>query len=294
MRSAGLLLAGFVAFAALALPGAASADDPPCASPLPIEVDSRPIVPVGVSAARIFSISIDSSTKLSNVRFFGPPDYKSETLTAGDYGLRVTAPSAGPFTVQGAWTETFTDYSVSPSTTLTCTGGGSVGLTAVAGMFLKLKSPKQNRTPGFRDEKARYRELVWRYKCRSDSNSAPLSVRVRYEVKTKGGLSKRSPSFTVTAEDPCDPLADGYFKQQLPQGAKLALQVGGGVSAGHGQIGFDLELPGSFFKFPSRLRLGIKVRQGTHTLVNKKFCAGGGSDFWDQTRNCRIPRYVST
>jgi hypothetical protein len=92
---------------------------------------SQPTVPVGVAVVRSFTLV--SSFPVSAVHLSAPDGYNATQVEeSGAYGLRLTAPRAGAFTVQATWSETYMiDNPDGTNAAATCSGAGSVTLTAV-------------------------------------------------------------------------------------------------------------------------------------------------------------------
>jgi hypothetical protein len=100
---------------------------------------SQPTVPVGVAVVRSFTLP--TSYAVSAVQLSAPDGYNATQVEKknGAYGLRLTAPHAGAFKVQAAWSETYvTANPDGTNTQATCSGAGSVTLTAVQPATSKL------------------------------------------------------------------------------------------------------------------------------------------------------------
>jgi hypothetical protein len=93
---------------------------------------SPPTVPIGLAVVRSFTLP--ASYAVSAVHLSAPDGYNATQTEEknGAYGLQLTAPRAGAFTVQATWSETYMinnpDGTNAPAT---CSGAGSVTLTAV-------------------------------------------------------------------------------------------------------------------------------------------------------------------
>jgi hypothetical protein len=131
-----LLVGGLAALAAaglLARPSGATVADTPCPADITAIVRnlSPPTVPIGVSVVRSFTLT--SSRAVSAVQLSAPDGYNAtQTDENGAYGLRLTAPRAGAFTVQATWSEFYmVDNPDGTNAGATCSGAGSVTLTAV-------------------------------------------------------------------------------------------------------------------------------------------------------------------
>jgi len=133
-----LLVGGGVAVLAaaglLARPSGATVADTTCsADVIATFTNVSPLtVPIGVSVVRSFTLP--ASYAVSAVHLSAPDGYNATQIegTNGAYGLRLTAPRAGAFTVRATWSETYMianpDGTNAPAT---CSGAGSVTLTAV-------------------------------------------------------------------------------------------------------------------------------------------------------------------
>jgi len=131
-----LLVGGLAALAAaglLARPSGATVADTPCPADMTaiLRNPSPPTVPIGVSVVRSFTLT--SSRAVSAVHLSAPDGYNAtQTDENGAYGLRLTAPRAGAFTVQATWSEFYmVDNPDGTNAGATCSGAGSVTLTAV-------------------------------------------------------------------------------------------------------------------------------------------------------------------
>ena len=266
-----------------ALPSHATAADVACPAQVAgtLANVSRPIVPIGVSVIRGFTVTAQGGAKVSGVQLSAPPEYKAKQIPANKaFGLRFTAPSAGAFAVQATWTESY----VEAGATLSCTGTGSSTLTAARGTPLEVRPPKGG--------KQYDSPLVWTWKCRADSDPTPLDVTLRWEVDprplplfSKGGsapfkFTARARTLSTRAGDSCDVRQAAGFERKLVQGAKLKALVGGNVQSGSGLL--FIQLKGGF-RNPSGnkapFHLGVTLRQGSRTLVQSKLCAWYQSSF---------------
>lgn len=239
---------------------------------------SRSIVPIGVSVIRGFTVSAPGDVLMSSIQLSAPPDYKAQQIPANQaVALRFTAPRAGPFVVQATWT-------VQSSEGL-CTASGSSTLNAAAGTPITVKAPPVRRFPGVKT--IQYdRPLLWTWACSADSDPTPMAATVRWEVDyrqlplfSKGGkppfkFTKRAKAFVVQAGDSCDARQVGVVRKQLPKGSSLQVALGSG--------GFRVDLKGGFRnpngnKAP--FHLGVTLKQGSRTLLDRKLCAWYQSSF---------------
>lgn len=131
-----LLVGGGVATLAavglLARPSGATVADSTCPGDATFTNVSQPTVPVGVTVVRSFTLP--ATYTVSAVHLSAPDGYNATQIeeTNGAYGLRLTAPRAGAFTVQATWSEAYMiDNTDGTTTPATCSGAGSVTLTAV-------------------------------------------------------------------------------------------------------------------------------------------------------------------
>jgi hypothetical protein len=93
---------------------------------------SGPTVPIGVAVVRSFTLP--ASYPVSAVQLSAPDGYSATQIAEqnGTYGLRLTAPRAGAFTVQATWSEAYMiDNPDGTNALATCVGAGTVTLTAV-------------------------------------------------------------------------------------------------------------------------------------------------------------------
>ena len=108
-------------------------------------------VPIGVTVVRSFTLP--ASYAVSAVHLSAPDGYNATQIEAKDgaYGLQLTAPRAGAFTVQATWSENYMiDNADGTNALATCSGAGSVTLTAVR----PPAAPSANKLPAEGD---------WRY-----------------------------------------------------------------------------------------------------------------------------------
>jgi hypothetical protein len=108
-------------------------------------------VPIGVTVVRSFTLP--ASYAVSAVHLSAPDGYNATQIEEKDgaYGLQLTAPRAGAFTVQATWSETYMiDNPDGTNAPATCSGAGSVTLTAVR----PPAAPSANKLPAEGD---------WRY-----------------------------------------------------------------------------------------------------------------------------------
>jgi hypothetical protein len=127
-------LAVLAAAGLLARPSAATVADTTCPADMTAILKnlSPPTVPIGVSVVRSFTLT--SSRAVSAVHLSAPDGYNATQLEAKDgaYGLQLTAPRAGAFTIQATWSEFYmVDNGDGTNAGATCSGAGSVALTAV-------------------------------------------------------------------------------------------------------------------------------------------------------------------
>ena len=239
---------------------------------------SRAIVPIGVTVSRGFTVQPAADSTISSLQLSAPPDYKAQQIPGNQaVVLRLTASRAGSFVVQATWTVSSSEG--------TCTASGSSTLNAAAGTPLKIKAPPVRRFPG--QSAIQYdRPLVWTWACAADSDATPMAATVRWEVDyrqlplfSKGGkppfkFTKRAKAFVVQAGDSCDARQVGTVRKQLPKGSSLQVTLGAG--------GFRVDLKGGFRnpngnKAP--FHLGVTLKQGSRTLLDRKLCAWYQSSF---------------
>jgi len=237
---------------------------------------SRSIVPIGVTVVRGFTVIAPGT--VASIQLSAPPDYKAQQI-AGNQAvlLRFTAPRAGSFVVQATWTV--------QSSEGTCTASGSSTLNAAAGTPITVKAPPVRRFPGVKT--IQYdRPLLWTWACSADSDPTPMVATIRWEVDyrqlplfSKGGkppfkFTKRAKAFVVQAGDSCDARQVGLVRKALPKGSSLQVTLGAG--------GFRVDLKGGFVnpngnKAP--FHLGVTLKQGSRTLLDRKLCAWYQSSF---------------
>jgi hypothetical protein len=238
---------------------------------------SRTIVPVGLPATRFFTAAADDPVSALQL---SAPGGRQVAGQEGAAGITFTAPRAGPFRVQASWTVQTAGGSCAASATAT--------LNAASGTPLVIKTPPVRRFPGVKV--IQYDAPVrWTWACSAESDPAPVTATIRWEVETRalplfsrGGkppfkFTKRAKSFTVTSAEPCDFLQAGEVVKALPHGAKLTVQVFGKVEAGSGVL--YLLQRGGFRRgrSPAAFHLGVTLRQGSRTLLDRKLCS------WSQT-----------
>lgn len=281
------LIALFASVVLLALPAAASADQPAC---LPSEnyyqlQTVRSLVPVGFRAARVFGLQGVDSSVANSLQLSAPPEYLpvpfAPKVLAGSkdvqLGLSVTAPHPGPFVVQGSWTQTL--GSSGP-----CTGTGGVTLTAVNPTPLTITPPK--RAAGSSRKKPHYEHLEWTWKCTDNTVAPPLEATLRYQFKNNGRLSKNAKTLTVVAQDPCDGDPGPSVKKKTPQ---LNLGFGaGGFGANDGAVALKLALRGRLKGRFSVMHLAVVIKQGSSTFVSRPYCANFVNSFNNETRRCGL------
>lgn len=246
---------------------------------------SRPIVPIGYSALRLFAVEPHVVT---DVQLSAPAEYNAVQVPSNlGYGLRFKAPHAGAFDVQATWTEMYYDGSA----TVPCTATGNVTLTASSGVPLKLKPPREKRVTGNTQVE---NPAVWTWKCSAGSNPTPLSVRVRWEIDLKslpvgsrGGhapfrFTRRAKTFSFTTGDPCDFRQSAEKTVKLPHSAKLGASAGRYENGGSLTVSF-LGADHGIFRNPkgnaAPLHVGIALSQGNRSLVSSRLCAWYDSSF---------------
>ena len=239
---------------------------------------SRAIVPIGVSVSREFTVSPAADATVSGLQLSAPPDYKPQQLSGNQAAvLRFTAPRAGSFVVQATWTVQSSDG--------TCTASGSSTLNASAGAPITVKPPQARRFPG--QSAIQYdTPMVWTWACTADTDATPLAATIRWEVDyrqlplfSKGGrppfkFTKRAKSFVVQAGDSCDARQVGVVRKTLAKGSTLLVGLGSGA--------LQVNLRGGFRnpngnKAP--FHLGVTLKQGSRTLLDRKLCAWYQSSF---------------
>ena len=130
----GCAVAALGAVGLLARPSGATLTDTTCPADVIATLSnvSGPTVPIGVAVVRSFTLT--SSYAVSAVHLSAPDGYNATQIDEknGVYGLRMTAPRAGAFTVQATWSENYMiDNPDGTNAPATCSGAGSVTLTAV-------------------------------------------------------------------------------------------------------------------------------------------------------------------
>jgi hypothetical protein len=239
---------------------------------------SRSIVPIGVPVIRGFAVDPAVGTTVSGIQLSAPPDYKPQQVSGNQAAvLRVTAPRAGSFPVQASWTVQLSDG--------TCTASASATLIAAAGTPVTVKPPPTRRFPGVRT--IQYdTPMVWTWVCTAETDATPMAATIRWEVDhrqlplfSKGGkppfkFTKRAKSFVVRAGDSCDARQVGVVRKTLAKGSTLLVGLGSG--------GLQVNLRGGFRnpngnKAP--FHLGITLKQGSRTLLDRKLCAWYQSSF---------------
>jgi len=239
---------------------------------------SRSIVPIGVPVIRGFAVDPAVGTSVSAIQLSAPPDYKPQQVSGNEAAvLRLTAPRAGSFPVQASWTVQLSDGS--------CSASGSATLIAAAGTPVTVKPPPTRRFPGV--STIQYdTPMVWTWVCTADTDPTPMAATIRWEVDhrqlplfSKGGkppfkFTKRAKSFVVRAGDSCDARQVGVVRKTLAKGSTLLVGLGSG--------GLQVNLRGGFRnpngnKAP--FHLGITLKQGSRTLLDRKLCAWYQSSF---------------
>ena len=181
-----------------------AADVAPCANPSPVSTtDFHRVVPVGTQVLRVFSLNVNHPV---DMQLSAPADYSPQKGGIDDEaqkGLNLTAPRAGPFVVQITWKEQYYDANDNPQL---CNAAAAVQMLALENTGIKLKPPKPIKL-AFRIYHTRirhYQVLKWSWKCTDQTDPAPISITLRYELKAKGKLSKKAKTVTATALDPCE------------------------------------------------------------------------------------------
>jgi hypothetical protein len=116
----------------LARPSGATVADSTCPADATFTNVTASTVPIGVAVVRSFTLP--ATYTVSAVQLSAPDGYNATQIVGqnGAYGLRLTAPRAGAFMVQATWTESYLINNPDGTTTpTTCSGAGSVTLTAV-------------------------------------------------------------------------------------------------------------------------------------------------------------------
>ena len=233
---------------------------------------SRSIVPIGVPVIRGFAVDPAVGTTVSGIQLSAPPDYKPQQVSGNQAAvLRLTAPRAGSFPVQASWTVQLSDG--------TCTASASTILIAAAGTPVTVKPPPTRKFPGV--STIQYdTPMLWTWVCTADTDPTPMAATIRWEVDhrqlplfSKGGkppfkFTKRAKSFVVRAGDSCDARQVGVVRKTLAKGSTLLV----GLVSG----GLQVNLRGGFRnpngnKAP--FHLGITLKQGSRTLLDRKLCA---------------------
>jgi len=239
---------------------------------------SRSIVPIGVTVIRRFAVDPADGTTVSGIQLSAPPEYKPQQVSGSQAAvLRLTAPRAGSFPVEASWTVQLDGG--------TCSASGSATLIAAAGTPVILKPPPNRKFPGVKT--IQYdTPMVWTWACTADTDATPMAATIRWEVDyrqlplfSKGGkppfkFTKRSKSFVVRAGDSCDARQVGVVRKTLAKGSTLLVGLGAGA--------FQVKLRGGFRnpngnKAP--FHLGITLKQGSRTLLDRKLCAWYQSSF---------------
>lgn len=239
---------------------------------------SRAIVPIGVTVTREFTVQPAADSTVSGLQLSAPPDYTAQQIPGNQtVVLRLNAPRAGSVAVQATWTVTSSEG--------TCTASGTSTLNASAGTPLTVKAPPVRKFPG--QNAIQYdRPLVWTWACTADSDATPMAATIRWEVDyrqlplfSKGGkppfkFTKRAKGFVVQAGDSCDARQVGLVRKQLPKGSSLQVTLGSG--------GFRVDLKGGFRNANGNkapFHLGVTIKQGSRTLLDRKLCAWYQSSF---------------
>ncbi len=166
---------------------------------------SQPTVPVGVAVVRSFTLP--ASYAVSAVQLSAPDGYNATQVDEknGAYGLRLTAPRAGAFKVQAAWSETYTiDNPDGTKAQATCSGAGSVTLTAVR--------PANSKLPAAGD---------WRYDQIPTSATGKYAVFDTYLRVTPGTSSVYSFS-VIVAGGTCKKGGTDHHRTRLSAAARRA------------------------------------------------------------------------
>ena len=239
---------------------------------------SRSVVPIGATVIRGFTVDPAAGTTVSGIQLSAPPDYKPQQVSGNQAAvLRLAAPRAGSFAVQASWTVRLSDG--------TCTASGSATLIAAAGTPVTVKPPPTRKFPGV--STIQYdTPMLWMWVCTADTDPTPMAATIRWEVDhrqlplfSKGGkppfkFTKRAKSFVVRAGDSCDARQVGVVRKTLAKGSTLLVGLGSG--------GLQVNLRGGFRnpngnKAP--FHLGITLKQGLRTLLDRKLCAWYQSSF---------------
>jgi hypothetical protein len=256
--------------------GAANPACPPGAAGTLANI-SRAIVPIGFSATRTFTVNKGGHVlTITNLRVTAPAEYGAEQVAdKAGYALRLKAPHAGAFDVQGTWTVSYTDES---GASVTCDATGIATLEATRGTLLPVTPPKwsSNKNP-----------IVWTWLCKPDSDPTPRSVTIRWEVDprdlplfSRGGnppfrFKHHPKTLRATTADPCDSSQSaGFTRKRLQKGGMLTVFLG---RAAHSSVGGLLVRFNGVFRNPKNgnahaLHLGIALRAGPRVLANVKVC----------------------
>jgi hypothetical protein len=262
---------------ALAHATAAPADAAPCAPANLGTVTNitRAVVPIGTATLRAFTVD---AVHKSNIQVTVPAGYGASPspVSGGRFGFLFTAPQAGSFTAHFTWNQEFTN---DLGDTIPCLGSGDVTLNAIAGSPLHVRAPKKTTFPGSKHTLSQYDDLQWTYKCIPTSDPAPLDFNVRFQISVHGRLNKHAKAFRSTVYDACDALQVADSVQNLGHSFKLHAGGGGSMSAGGSfYVKLEKSLTHGYIKLNHKdacLHVGVTVKQGTRTLVNKKFDNGG-------------------
>lgn len=234
-------------------------------------------MPIGAAVTRHFEISRTAS----DVQLSAPADYKAKQLPAqSGYNLRVTAPRAGPFSVQATWSQ-------DDGSGGTCSAIAVATLTATAGSRLVIRPPKGKRT---------YENpMTWTWRCKTDSDPTPATATVRWEIDprqlpvgSRGGkapfkFTRRAKAFSVAAGDLCDPRYQGALEYKLRNNAKLRLDVGRNADRTYGALSVWFSAVSGNILGPHgrslALHLGVTLKQGRRVRVNTRACAWSTTGF---------------
>jgi hypothetical protein len=254
----------------------ANADAAACPADPPAEVTSvtRNLVPIAIPTLK--AVSIAGVAGVTNVQLGLPAGFTATPMKVNGsrrYGFLVTAPIAGAFTAHVTWTQTYTD---DVGNTQSCAGAADLPFTATHGTALKIKPPPKEKFPAISGPiPTQYSNLIWTYGCTANSDPSPLAITVRYQITTHGRLNKHAKSFGSTVYDACDALQAISVEQKLGHG--FALTAGGGGSVGPGgsfYVKLSKSITHGYIKLHHKLaclHVGILVKQGKRTLVNKKY-----------------------
>ena len=181
-------LAALAAAGILAHPSGAIVADTTCSADVIADFKnvSPPTVPIGVAVVRSFTLP--SSFPVSAVHLSAPDGYNATQIDAkdGTYGLQLTAPRAGVFTVQATWSEFYmVDNADGTNAPATCSGAGSVTLTAVRPAAA---APANSKLPA---------AGVWRYEQGSGTPSPKYAIFNTYLRSDPGKSSLYAFSVTI-------------------------------------------------------------------------------------------------